>query len=61
MKLMHQMHLTQPAKSYQLIITIITSFQKILMKSNHEPDKIWIGKGNEFYYRSMKSWLQKMP
>ena len=35
-------------------ITIINSFQKILEKPNHKPDKC-----SEFYNRSMKSWLEK--
>ena len=40
-------------------ITITNAFQKILDESNHKPDKIWVGKGSEFYNRSMKSWLEK--
>ena len=35
-------------------ITIINSFQKILVESNHKPSKIWVDKVNEFYNRSMK-------
>ena len=27
--------------------------------SNRKPYKIWTDKGNEFYNRSMKSWLEK--
>ena len=38
-------------------ITITEAFPKILDKSNHTPNKIWIDKGGEFYNRSMKSWL----
>ena len=34
--------------------TVTTAFQKIFRK----PNKIWIGGGNEFYKRSMKSFLQ---
>ena len=34
------------------------SFQNMLDESNHKPNKIWVGKGNEFYYRSIKSFLQ---
>ena len=26
---------------------------------NRKPNKIWVDKGNEFYNRSMKSWLEK--
>ena len=40
-------------------ITITEAFPKILDKSNHTPNKIWIDKGGEFYNRSMKSWLEK--
>ena len=32
-------------------VTIINYFQKFL-------DEIWVGKGNEFYNRSIKSWLK---
>ena len=39
-------------------ITITYAFQKILHKSSCKPNKIWIDKGNEFYNRSMKSWLK---
>ena len=39
--------------------TITNAFQKILDKSNLKPNKIWVDKGNEFYNRSMKSWLEK--
>ena len=40
-------------------ITITNTFQKILDESQRKPSKIWVDKGNEFYYRSMKSWLEK--
>ena len=48
-------------------ITITDAYQKILYESNrrkakskgHKPNKIWVDKGSEFYYRSMKSWLEK--
>ena len=39
-------------------ITITNSFQKISKESNGKPNKIWVGKGNEFYNRSMKSRLK---
>ena len=39
-------------------ITITNAFKKTLNDSNHRPYKIWVDKGNEFYNRSMKSWLQ---
>ena len=30
----------------------------MLDKSNRKPNKIWVAKGSEFYYRSMKSFFQ---
>ena len=39
-------------------ITSNNVFQQILDKYNHEPNKIWVDQGNEFYSRSIKSWLQ---
>ena len=39
-------------------ITITNAFQKILDESKRKPNKIWVDKGNEFYNRSMKSWLE---
>ena len=41
-------------------ITIANAFQKILVESNHKPNKMWAAKGGEFYNRTMKSWLEKM-
>ena len=40
-------------------ITITNAFQKNLNESTRKPNKIWVGKGSEFYNRSMKSWLEK--
>ena len=40
-------------------VTIVNTFQKILKESNWKSNKIWVGKGSEFYNRSMKSWLEK--
>ena len=40
-------------------ITITNTFQKILDESNRKPNKILVGRGCEFYNRSMKSWLEK--
>ena len=40
-------------------ITTTNPFQKIMKESNRKPYKIWVDKGNEFYNRSMKSWLEK--
>ena len=32
-------------------ITTTNAFQKILKESNNKPNKIWVGKGSEFYNR----------
>ena len=40
-------------------IAITNAFQKNLKESNQKTDKILVGKGSEFYNRSMKSWLEK--
>ena len=40
-------------------ITITNAFQKILDESNRKPNKTWLGKGSEFYNRSLTSWLEK--
>ena len=40
-------------------VSIVNAFQSILKKCNGKPNKIWVGKGGEFYNRSMKSWLEK--
>ena len=42
-------------------ITITNAFQKILNESKRQPNKTWVDKGDEFYNRSMKSWLGKHP
>ena len=39
-------------------ITITNAFQKILDESNRKLNLTWVDKGNAFYSRSMKSWLQ---
>ena len=39
--------------------TITNAFQKNLNESNHKPNKIWVDKGNEFYNKSIKSWLEE--
>ena len=39
-------------------ITIVNAFQNILNKSKRKPNKIWVGKGCEFYNASFKKWLQ---
>ena len=38
-------------------ITITNAFLKTLKESNRKPNKIWIGKGSEFYSRSIKSFF----
>ena len=40
-------------------ISITNAFQKFFKKSNRKPKKIWVDKGNQFYSRSIKSWLEK--
>ena len=40
-------------------IAVTNTFQKILNDSRRRPNKIWVDKLNEFYYRQMKSWLEK--
>ena len=39
-------------------IIIINALQQTLDESKRKPNKIWVEKGNEFYNRSMKSFLQ---
>ena len=39
-------------------VTIVSPFQNILNDSVRKPNKIWVDNGNEFYNRSMKSWLK---
>ena len=36
-------------------VTITNAFQTILKESNRKPNKIRVGKGSEFYNRSVKS------
>ena len=40
-------------------ITITNAFQKILDESNHKLNTIRLEKGNEFYKRPMKLWIDK--
>ena len=37
-------------------VSIVDAFQKILAKSGHKPNKIWVYKGSEFEYNSFKKW-----
>ena len=39
-------------------ITITNAFQKILVVSNGNPNKIWVDESTKFHNRSMKSFLQ---
>ena len=36
-------------------VSIVDAFQKILDKSAHKPNKIWVDKGSEFYNSSFKN------
>ena len=38
--------------------TITNAFQKVIDESSRKPNKIWVDNGNQFYNRSMKSFLQ---
>ena len=38
--------------------TVTKAFQKILNEQKRKPNKLWVDKGNEFYNRSRKSFLQ---
>ena len=35
-------------------VSIVDAFQKILKQSDRKPNKIWVGKGSEFYNNSFK-------
>ena len=37
---------------------IVNAFKSILKDSNRKPNKIWVGKGSQFYNNSFKKWLQ---
>ena len=39
-------------------VSIVDAFQKILVKLEREPNKIWVDKGREFYNHSFKKWLK---
>ena len=39
-------------------LSIVNAFQKLLKQFNRKPNKIWVGKGSEFYNNSFKKWLQ---
>ena len=35
-------------------LTIVNAFQKVLIKSDHKPNKIWVDEGSEFFNSSFK-------
>ena len=39
-------------------ISTINAFQKFLKQSNRKLNKIWVGKGSEFYNNSFTKWLE---
>ena len=39
-------------------VSIVDAFWKILDKSRHKPNKIWVDKGSEFYNNYFKNWLK---
>ena len=39
-------------------VSIVKAFQSILKQSNRKPNKIWVGKGSEFYNAYFKKWLR---
>ena len=46
--------------SLKKTLQLLMLFRKILDESNRKTNKIWVHKGKEFYYRSMKSRLEKI-
>ena len=40
-------------------ITIVNAFQKILDDSTRKPNKIWLGKGSEFYNSFFKKMIKR--
>ena len=39
-------------------VTIVSTFQKILVSSMRKPNKTWVDKGSEFYNSFFKKWLK---
>ena len=39
-------------------VTITNDFQKVLDKSGHKPNKIWVDKRSKFYNSCFKKWLK---
>ena len=42
------------------VISIVNAFKNIFKKSNRKPNKIWVGKGSEFYNNSFKNGYKTM-
>ena len=60
-KIFHEIHQQFYYQKYitKKGITITNAFQKILDRSNCKPNKLRVGKCNEFYNRRIKSLLEK--
>ena len=43
---------------YKKGTSVVKAFQSILKQSNRKPNKIWVGKGFEFYNAYFKKWLR---
>ena len=43
---------------YKKVENIVNAFKSILKDPNRKPNKIWVGKGSQFYNNSFKKWLQ---
>ena len=41
-------------------IKVTNAFQRVLDESSQKTSKIWVDKSSEFYYRSIKLWLEKL-
>ena len=39
-------------------VSIFNAFESVLKKSNREPNKIWVDKGDEFHNNAFKNFLQ---
>ena len=55
---MHIKHIWVASSKDEKYITITNAFQKTLDNSKHKPNKIWVGKGSNFYNRSVQLWLK---
>ena len=43
---------------YKKRVSTVDAFQKILDMLGRKPNKIWVGKGSDFYNNSFKKWLK---